>query len=253
MPNIARMYDYWLGGRENFQADRTAADRLTKLMPEARHWARDNREFVYRAVRHLTEQGITQFLDIGTGMPSGPAIHDIASEINPAIKVVYTDYDPIVVSHGKALLTKFGQAVVVHADLRQPKELLGHPEIRGHLDFGQPIGVILTAVLHFVPDGDDPPGIIAAIREALAPGSYLVLGHVTADYVPASLTSGALAMFEAASARVWPRSAAEIRRLFHGFELVEPGLVPSYAWRPERDEPDGRARTMILGGVARKT
>jgi SAM-dependent methyltransferase len=252
VPNVARIYDYWLGGRENFQADRAAAEQLIRLVPEAQHVAQDNRAFMHRAVRFLAERGITQFLDIGTGMPGTTSVLDIAREVNPGARVAYVDYDPIVVSHGRALLTKSRQAIVVHADLRQPETVLSHPSVRQHLDFGKPVAVLMLSILHFISDDDDPPGIVAAVRDALAPGSYLVIGHVTHDDAPDSMVSGAVAAFAKTSASIWPRTAAQIRRLFNGFDLVEPGLVPAHTWRPDPGDSLVRENDLALGGIARK-
>jgi SAM-dependent methyltransferase len=252
VPNVARIYDYWLGGRENFQADRAAAEALIKLVPEAEYVARDNRAFLNRAVRFLAEQGITQYLDVGTGMPGSPSVLDIAGEVNPDARAAYVDYDPIVVSHGRALLAKSKRAIVVHADLRQPLTVLDHPDVRGHLDFGEPVAVLLLAIMHFIADEHDPAGIVAAIRDALAPGSYLVIGHVTHENAPDSMVDGAIAAFAETSASIWPRTANEIRRLFAGFDLIEPGLVAAHTWRPGSEGPPARGCVLCLGGVARK-
>jgi SAM-dependent methyltransferase len=250
--NVARIYDYWLGGRENFQADRAAAEQLVKLVPEAEYVARDNRAFLHRAVHFLAERGITQFLDIGTGMPGATTVLDTARQVNPDCRVAYVDYDPIVVSHGRALLTKSRQAIIVQADLRQPQAVLGHPSVREHLDFGRPVAVLLLAVLHFISDDDDPPAIMAAVRDALAPGSYLAIGHVTHDNAPEAMVSGAIAAFAKTSASIWPRTTSQIRHLFNGFDLVEPGLVPAHMWRPDTGGPPVRENALCLGGVARK-
>lgn len=252
VPNVARIYDYWLGGRENFQADRAAAEQLIKLVPDAQYAARDNRAFLHRAVRFLADQGITQFLDIGTGMPGATTVLDTARQVNPDCRVAYVDYDPIVVSHGRALLTKSRQAIVVQADLRQPQAVLSHPSVRGHLDFGKPVAVLVLAVLHFISDDDDPLAIMTAIRDALAPGSYLAIGHVTHDNAPDAMVSRAIAAFARTSASIRPRTASQIRRLFSGFDLVEPGLVPAHTWRPDPGGLPVRENALILGGVARK-
>jgi S-adenosyl methyltransferase len=252
VPNVARIYDYWLGGRENFHADRAAAEALIKLVPEAQYVARDNRAFLNRAVRFLAEQGITQYLDVGTGMPGSPSVLDIAGEAHTDARVAYVDYDPIVVSHGRALLTKSQRAIVVHADLRQPVSVLDHPAVREHLDFGKPVAVLLLGIMHFISDEYDPAGITAAVRDALAPGSYLVIGHVTHDNAPDSMVDGAIAAFARTSASIWPRTASEIRRLFAGFDLVEPGLVAAHTWRPGPEGPPARENVLCLGGVARR-
>lgn len=256
MPNAARIYDYYLGGRENFQADRVAADELAKLVPGAEDAAHDNRAFLHRAVRFLAEQGISQFLDIGAGMPGMPgtvSVLDVAREVHPDARVAYVDYDPIVVSHCGALLARPGQAVVVQADVRQPETLLAHPSVRGLLDFRKPVGVLLVAVLHYVSDDDHPARIMSTLRDALAPGSYLAIGHVSHDHVPRPVMAAAVAAFAKSSASIWPRSANQVRHLFDGFDLVEPGLVPQPAWRPDGGTPPVRDTTFCLGGVALKT
>jgi len=157
-----------------------------------------------------------------------------------------------VVSHGRALLTKSRQAIIVQADVRQPRTVLSHPSVREHLDFGQPVAVLLLAVLHFISDDDDPPAIMATIRDALAPGSYLAIGHGTHDNAPDAMVSGAIAAFAKTSASIWPRTASQIRHLFNGFDLVEPGLVPAHIWRPDPGDPPVRENALSLGGVARK-
>lgn len=255
MPNVARIYDYWLGGRENFKADRDTADALAKLVPGVKSAALGNRAFLYRAVRFMARQGITQFLDIGAGppgMPGSTSVLDVAREVAPEARVAYVDYDPMVVSHCSALLDH-PQAVVAQADVRQPQALLSHPAVRGHLDFDQPVGVVLMAVLHFVSDSADPAGIVATIRDAIAPGSYLAVGHVTGDGFPLDAVERTIAAFSRASAgSLWPRSAAAVRRLFSGFDLVEPGLVAQREWHPDEDTPPGCEKPICLGAVARK-
>jgi hypothetical protein len=247
------MYSYWLGGTELFQADRTTAERLLKLVPDARRVAHENREFLRRSVEYLAGQGIAQFLDIGVGMPTGYlATHEMARKVNPGARVVYVDYDPIVVSHAKAMLARPGEAVVERADLRRPEGLLSLPGLNAHFDFRRPVAVILTGVLHFVSDREDPGRILSVIRGALASGSYLVIGHATADAIPDPLKASVVATFRNSSAPIWPRSAARIRRLFDGFDLVEPGLVPAHSWRPADGEEFSPERAMVLGGVARK-
>lgn len=255
MPNVARIYDYYLGGRENFQADRDAADELARLVPGLKEAARENRDFLHRVVRFLAGQGVSQFLDIGTGMPGMPgttSVLDVAQGVNPQARVAYVDYDPMVVSHCSALLAKPDEAVVVQSDLRQPEAVLAHPSVRGHLDFGQPVGIVLMSVLHFVSDDDDPAGIIGTLREAIVPGSYLAIGHLTPDESHPAEVATAIAALANASAGVWPRSADQIRGLFDGFELVEPGLVPHRMWHPDPDTPPVGEYPLCLGGVARK-
>ena len=183
--NVARMYDYWLGGKDNFEADRVAAEKVLAQMPGQRRSALENRRFLRRAVGFLTaEAGIDQFLDIGVGLPTQGAVHEVAHEINPRSHVAYVDYDPVVVAHGNALLATPDQSVVVQADIRRPGELLANPVIRGHLDFGRPVAVLLLAIMHFVTDEDDPAAVAAALRDALAPGSYLVLTTICQELLP---------------------------------------------------------------------
>src|SRR3984885_8961348 len=184
-PNVARMYDYWLGGKDNFEADRVAAEQVLTQMPGQRRSALENRRFLRRAVTFLTaEAGIDQFLDIGVGLPTQGAVHEVAHEINPKSRVAYVDYDPVVVAHGNALLATPDQSIVVAEDIRRPRELLANPVIRGHLDFDRPIAVLALAIFHFVADKDDPAAITACLRGATAPGSYLVLTHVCRELLP---------------------------------------------------------------------
>jgi hypothetical protein len=246
------MYDYMLGGRENFRADREAADTILRMAPEVKMLVRDNRAFLRRAVRYLAEQGVGQFLDLGSGLPTQENVHEIAREVNPDARVVYVDCDPLVVSHANALLAKSAQVRVVQADFRQAESLLETPAVRDHLDFTRPVAVILLQVLHFVADDDDPEGIVAALRAALCPGSYLVIGHVTADYAPDNLGDRAAEVYRRASSSLWPRSRDRILGLFDGFDLLEPGLTPEWRWRPESDGAPRRSLEGTLVGVARK-
>jgi SAM-dependent methyltransferase len=252
VPNVARMYDYMLGGRENFQADRDAVDGILRALPEVRETVRDNRAFLRRAVRYLAEQGVSQFLDVGSGLPTQDNVHEIARETSPDARVAYVDRDPLVVSHGNALLAKSERVIVVQADLRQAKALVTLPPVCGHLDFSAPVAVILLQVLHFVPGGDDPAAIVAAFKDALCPGSYLVIGHLTADHAPGYLMTKAVATYSQASDSLWPRTRSQILDLFSGFDLVEPGLTPEYAWRAEPGGPADRKMIGTLVGVARK-
>jgi len=247
------MYHHYLGGRETFQADRDAAEQVLSALPVMRPAAVAAREFIARAVRFLADEaGIDQFLDLGMGLPAKNVVHEVAREVNPRARVAYVDNDPVVVSHGNALIARPGIAVVVRADLRRPAELLALPEIGAHLDFSRPVAVLLFSVLHFIADAEDPRGIVTTVRNALAPGSYLALSHVSADFVPdQTVVRRVLAAYEKANAPAWPRSRAEILRFFDGFDLVEPGLVPKPRWRP----PPGTdaAETPDVGwcGVAR--
>jgi hypothetical protein len=250
VPNVARMYDYMLGGRENFQADRDAAERILRLAPGVRQMVLDHRAFLRRAVRYLTEQGISQFLDIGTGLPSQDNVHEVAHETDPRAKVAYVDRDPIVVSHGQALLAKSRHVIVVNADLREPDALLRR--VSGHLDFTRPVAVLLLHVLNFVADDDDPARIVTCLREALCPGSYLVIAHVTGDDVPGDIEARARATYDHANDSLWPRAKDQVLGFFDGFSLVEPGLTHVHDWRAETGATGARDVAAAWVGVARK-
>ena len=254
VPNVARMYDYFLGGKDNFEADRIAAEEVLALMPGQRRSALENRRFLRRVVRYLAaEAGVEQFLDIGVGLPTQGAVHEVAHEINPQVRVGYVDYDSVVVRHGQALLTKRDKSVVVAADLRRPGELLADPVLCQHLDFGRPVAVILLAVLHFVAEDYDPDGIVARMRDALVPGSYLVISHIGRELLPdQAAAERAMKVYERASEPILPRPRDRIIGFFGDFELVEPGLVPKHQWRPVTGEAGTVTADISWGGVARK-
>ncbi|MGH3252925.1 MAG: SAM-dependent methyltransferase [Trebonia sp.] len=253
-PNVTRMYDYWLGGKDNFEADRVAAEEVLTLLPGQRRSAWENRRFLRRTVRFLAgEAGIDQFLDIGVGLPTQGAVHEVAHEVNPRARVAYVDYDPVVVSHGNVLLAAPDLSVVVREDIRRPRELLANPVIREHLDFGRPVALTLLAILHFVPDGDDPDAVMALLRDALAPGSYLVLTHICEELLlDKAAARRAMDIYERASERILPRGTARIRGFLGDFELIEPGLVPKHAWRLETGAAWPDPTDISLGAVARK-
>jgi SAM-dependent methyltransferase len=251
------MYDYLLGGLNNFAVDRAAADRVLAYLPQQRASAVENRRFLARAVQFLAgpEQRIGQFLDIGAGLPAKSSVHEVARQANPGIRVAYVDYDPVVVSHGKAMLAERDCSIVVQADLRDPASLLRHPDISAHLDFGRPLGLILVNVLHWLTDDDHPQEILAVLRDALAPGSYLVLTHMSTDLLgDAELESvrRAARVFDTASAQLRFRTRAEIMEFFDGWRLVEPGLVPKHEWRPAAGTPEATVFDLAWVGVARK-
>jgi SAM-dependent methyltransferase len=252
VPNVARIYDYLLDGKDNFAADRQAAHHLVTLVPAVRQSVWENRRFLRRVVRYLVaDEGIDQFLDIGVGLPTQGAVHQVAHETNPAARVAYVDYDPVVVLHGNALLTEADRSVVVKADVRQPGAILGDPVISAHLDFSRPVAVTLLAVMHFISDEDDPYGIVAALRDALAPGSFLVLGHVSRDNVPADLAERVIKMYEQASEPLTPRSKDQVTRFFDGFKLVDPGITHENDWRPDADSPRINQANLGWAGVGR--
>jgi hypothetical protein len=258
VPNIARMYDYWLGGKDNFAADREAAERQARAIPLLPVLARQNRDFLRRAVRFCAGEGVTQFLDIGSGLPTNQNVHEIAQLVDPDSRVMYVDIDPVVVSHAQALLSGHHTAAI-QGDVCRPDDILGAPEVRGLIDFRQPVAVLILAVLHVIPDEADPAGSVARLRAAMAPGSYLVISH--ADVSPAHvvgthrLTKTARELEEAvtALAPVPARTRDEIMGFFDGLTLVEPGLTDASAWRPDDTTAAASTEFMrILGGVARK-
>ena len=252
VPSTARMYDWWLGGHDNFAADRAAALAVSEAAPEAQLMAVENRKFLRRAVRYLVaEAGITQFLDIGTGLPTQGNVHQVAQGINPAARVVYVDNDPMVLAHSRALKTG-GNTVVIEADLWDPRVILDHPGTRKLIDFSQPLAVLLVAVLHFISDDDDDPSaIVGAIRDVLQPGSYLVLSHVAGDIRRESAANAAV-HYKKVTSGATLRGREEISRFFAGLELIDPGLVQVPHWRPDGPEPADASKVWILGGVGRK-
>jgi hypothetical protein len=234
-PNVARMYDYYLGGKDNFPADRQAAERVLAIVPEVRAAVRANRAFVGRAVRFLAAAGVRQFLDVGSGLPTRRNVHEVAHELAPDARVVYVDDDPVVVVHGRALLACTDTVAVVQGDLRRPEEVLGHPEVRALIDLDEPVAVLLTLVLHFVTDAEDPVGIVRRLRDAMAPGSYLVVSHGTGDPRPGTAPRVA-AVYQQASAPIvfaFPRRGpALLRRVrLGGWSWLRDGVAPG----PVRD------------------
>jgi hypothetical protein len=247
------MYDYYLGGKDNFEADRIAAEKVLALVPGLRRSAVENRRFLRRVVRYLAgEAGIDQFLDIGVGLPTQGAVHEVAHEVNPKARIAYADYDPVVIAHGQALLAVRDQSIMVQADLRDAAGILAMPEVTAHLDVSKPVAITLFAVLHFIADDADPAGIVARLRDAVAPGSYLALTHIGSDFFPdKQAMAKAVAVYEKASERVWPRDRDEILGFFDGFDLLEPGLVPKHEWRPVTSVAP-QTPTIQWGGVGRR-
>ncbi|MEU4836495.1 SAM-dependent methyltransferase [Streptosporangium sp. NPDC023615] len=238
VPSVARIYDYLLGGKDNFVSDRAAAEKLIELTPNAREGVRSNRRFLRRAVRFMTEAGIRQFLDIGAGLPTQENVHQVALGLAPESRVVYIDNDPIVLTHGRALLADNGQTIVLDGDLREPSAVLDDPQVNAHIDFDRPVGLLLLAVLHFVPDDDMAERIVTTLRDRLAPGSAVAISHLSFGDLPEDKVAEGRALYNRTSAgSATPRSREEITRFFDGFELVEPGLVSTDDWRPEADHP----------------
>jgi S-adenosyl methyltransferase len=257
-PSVARMYDYFLGGSHNFAADRELAKQALGVFPDAPHLVRANRAFLYRAVTHLAEIGVDQFLDLGSGIPTGGNVHDIAHAINPAARTVYVDSDPVAYAHCAALLADVPHALAIHADLRDHRAILGSPRLTEYLDLSRPVAVLLVSVLPFVPDADDPAGIVAAYRDATVPGSYLAVSHGTNEYRPEAV-SKVEAVYTQASQPGTFRSRQQILELMPGYELLLPGLVDTILWRPTPDalgvDPLGGdvARYSMLAAVGRRT
>jgi SAM-dependent methyltransferase len=252
-PNVARIYDYLLGGKDNFAADRAAAEQLMASIPDIAAIARDNRSFLTRAVRYLTaEAGIRQFLDLGGGLPTQSNVHEVAQQIAPGTRVVYVDYDPVVWSHGQALLVHADGTAIVRADLTRPADVLASPEVGRLLDLTRPVALLCTATLHFVPDDLRPHDVIAQYRDHLAPGSYLAITHGSEEDDPRGDNQAAAHVYSRASAHLRSRPIPEILRFFDGFELIEPGLVWLSQWRPDPGAPPAARVTSLRACVGRK-
>jgi S-adenosyl methyltransferase len=258
VPNHARVYDYWLGGKDNYAADRAAAERQARAIPQLPWLARQNREFLRRAVRFCAANGIRQFLDIGSGLPTNQNVHEVAEQVSSEVRVVYVDIDPVVVAHAQALLSG-RQTAAIRGDVCRPDDILAAPDVRRLIDFSQPVAVLALSVLHLIPADADPAAGVARLRDAMAPGSYLVISH--ADVSPAhavgtqrlSQATRELTDANKGLAAVPARGRDEILRFFSDLTLVEPGLTDVWAWRPDHDIAVTTTEVMrILGGVARK-
>ncbi|GIF01437.1 SAM-dependent methyltransferase [Paractinoplanes rishiriensis] len=256
-PNVARMYDYYLGGKDNFAADREAAEKALSVAPELRAGAAEVRKFLARTVRYVANSGIRQFLDLGCGLPTRGNVHEIAQSVAPEARVVYVDNDATVITHARALLETNPLTKVVQADVREPKELLSRPEVRGLLDLTAPVAVLAVAVLHLLPDDEEVLRIVGVLREAMAPGSYFVLAHAVGDLRP-EVTSKLATLYTQSTRIQGPsrpnlRGQAEVAQYLDGLELVAPGLVPLPEWRPEPGAEWPHATPIwTVGGVGRK-
>ena len=252
--NVARVYDYWLGGSHNFLADQDVGRMIAALEPNARAIGRANRAFLGRAVRVLADAGIRQFLDIGSGIPTEGSVHEVAQQAAPDARVAYVDVDPVAIAHSRAILEGNQNAMVIDADLREPEKILAHDGTQHMIDFSQPAGLLLVAVLHFIADAEDPWRIVATLRDRLAPGSYLVVCHGTDEGKPTVAHAAEKVYDRGVSAGLHMRSRAEILRFFDGFELVDPGVVPIPLWRPDSpaDVPEPGKFWGGLVGVAQK-
>jgi O-methyltransferase involved in polyketide biosynthesis len=252
VPSVARVYDFFLGGKDNFAADRALAEQVLQRVPETADALRANRRFLGRAVEFLATAGIGQFLDLGAGLPSQNNVHEVAQRANPGARVVYVDNDPVVLTHARALLAGGGSTVVVQGDVREPARILADPAVRQMIDFSRPVAVMCVALLHFVTDDEDPWGIVATLTGGLAPGSYLVLSHSTFDGHPAEVVAEVQARYRSASAPAVFRGREGIARFFDGSDLVDPGLVNPTDWRSDDEERARPGGEWMLAGVGRK-
>jgi hypothetical protein len=230
-PNVARIYDYWLGGKDNFAADRAAAEKILEFVPEARFAARASREFLGRAVRYLARAGIRQFIDLGTGLPTQANVHEVAHRFDQTARVAYVDYDPVVIVHARALLDQ-DTVTIIEADVRDPEKIIEHPDLRTLIDFDEPVGVLMVSILHYITEAEDPYRIVTTFRDAVAPGSHLAVCHVTAEPRPEA-EAPVTAVYGQATAPMVPRGHDQMLRFFDGFDLVEPGVVYTPRWRPD--------------------
>ncbi len=275
VPNVARIYDCLLGGKDHFAADRAAAAKISEAAPDVVQRVRENREFLGRVVRFLAATGIRQFIDIGTGLPTQENVHQVARRVTPAARVAYVDNDPVVVAHAQAILATDAGTIAIEGDMRESAAILRRVTEQGFIDLTQPVAILMLAVVHFIPDITQAARIVATLRERMAAGSYLVITHATAGDMSEGDLSQAVQTYATSSAgSITPRSYAQIGQLFDGLELEEPGVVPVAHWRPASNErlPAGRPAAsesgqrrsreatpplthgpVFLGGVARKT
>ncbi|MFI0999766.1 SAM-dependent methyltransferase [Streptomyces galbus] len=240
VPSVSRIYDFFLGGCHNFEVDRQAARRAMEFMPGLPKIMQANRAFTRRAVRYAAAEGITQFLDIGSGIPTFGNVHEVAQEASPGARVVYVDHDPVAVAHSQAVLEGNEHADVVAADLLKPQEILASPQVQRLIDPERPVALLLVAILHFVEDDDDPYAAVAELRDACAPGSMLILTHASYEGIPLppERAEGAVDVYEDIRNPLIMRSREDIVRFFEGYDMVEPGLVPMPRWRPETAPED---------------
>ena len=251
-PHVSRVYDYLLGGKDNYAADRAVAEQMLVINPGAAHSARRNREFILRAVRAMVEDlGIDQIVDLGTGIPTAPTVHRVARDINPDVVVAYIDNDPIVMAHDRALLAVEPGVLTVLADLTDPPSVLDDQEIGGLIDWSRPVGIIMAAVFHFVPPERNPEAMVAAYRDRLAPGSAAAISRLTSEGAVASQMTRARNEYrERATQGLTFRSRDEVGAFFTGFDLVEPGLVHPAEWRPTQLPPtETEGSDYVLVGV----
>jgi len=252
MPSPARIYDYYLGGKDNFPVDREVAEQALSVVPEGRELARANRHFLVRAVSYLAAHGIDQFIDLGTGIPTSPSVHEAARAVNPGVRVAYVDNDTQVVIHNRALLAGYDGISAVAGDVRYPAEITDDPGVCKLVDFSRPAGVLFVAVLHFVTDAEDPWGSVAHFRELMAPGSYLVVSHVTSDGSDPDAVNAIRGAYANASAPAVFRTARRVGDFFDGFRLDYPGIVDVSQWRPLPGAAAPEISVRVLAGVGKK-
>ena len=252
VPSPARMYDYYLGGKDNFAADRAAAEKALAVVPNGRQIAQANRHFLAHAVVLMANHGIRQFIDLGTGIPTSPAVHELASMIQPGAHVLYVDNDPTVTVHNQALLAKSAGVRAIHGDIRAPYGIFTSPALEEFIDFDQPVGVLFVAVLHFLTDDDEPETLVKTFRSYMAPGSYLALSHITSDGTDPKVAAAIQDAYARASAPAIFRTRAQIAGFFTGLEMEPPGLVDVTEWFPFAGSvPPGPPAVGFVGGVGR--
>jgi hypothetical protein len=250
VPHPARMYDYYLGGKDNFEADRIAAEKAMSVVPDAQKIARTNREFLVRVVQTMADSGVDQFIDLGTGFPTSPNVHEVARERRPNARIVYVDNDPVVVAHNRALRQGPG-VLAIDGDIRDPQTILSNSALTEMIDFTRPVGVLFIAVLHFVPDEFRPSEIVTNFRLRMPSGSMLAISHTTGDDVPEAVMRTIQDAYTTATAPALFRSRAEVEALFGGVPLLPPGVVEVSKWRPHDLTTRVKSTLRILGGVAR--
>jgi SAM-dependent methyltransferase len=255
VPSVSRIYDFYLGGSHNFEVDREAARKAMEFMPGLPKIMQANRAFMRRAVRFAVDEGITQFLDIGSGIPTFGNVHEVAQAASPGAHVVYVDHDPVAVAHSQAVLEGNPDTEVVAADLRKPQEILAAPEVLRLIDLNRPVALLLVAILHFVEDADDPYGAVAELRDALAPGSLLILTHASYEGIPLppERAEGTVGVYKDIRNPLIMRSRDQIAQFFEGYDMVEPGLVAMPRWRPDTAPEDEDPYAFSgFAGVGRK-
>jgi SAM-dependent methyltransferase len=246
-PSIARVYDCYLGGFHNFTADRALVEQIRRVLPGAPLFARASRTFLTSAVRYCVQRGVNQFLDLGSGIPTVGNVHEVARKADPSARVVYVDSDPVAVAHSEAILDGDEHATIVEADIREPKRVIDDPATRRLLDFDRPVALLLVAVLHFIPDSDDPGGLVDQFTAQLAPGSYLIISHGTNDGPEDPRFTTVTNMYRHTVAAVTMRPKAEVRALFRDFELVPPGLTWVSQWRPPAETVESAEPETLFG------